>query len=121
MLEQMHLSKKLDRLKTLYQKLMKRLSRAIDQNPLKQKQSKLNPDLYEFQPSDQVGTAPRLKNVRLSDGTTKAQNQVWDNEDASMQDKSYAFDEVTTDVNFEAGHEFELDEESRLESSSDNQ
>jgi hypothetical protein len=67
MLEQMHLGKKLNRLKTLYQKLMKRLSRATDQNPLKQKQSKLNPDLYEFQPSDQVGTAPRLKNVRLSD------------------------------------------------------
>jgi hypothetical protein len=121
MLEQMHLVKKVNHLKTLYQKLKKRLYRATDQISSKQKQHKLNPDLYEFQPSDQVGTAPRLKNVRLSDGTAKAQNQVWDNEDASMQDKSYIFDEVTTDVNFETGHEFELDEESRLENSLDNQ
>ena len=61
-------------------------------------------DIYEFTPDDQVSTSPRTK---LFD--SGAQDLVWDNEDASMQDKSYSFDEVTTDVDY--GPEDENDSE----------
>ena len=49
---------------------------------------------------ENVGTAPRTK-APLKSASEKAQNLVWDNEDASMQDKSYSFDEQVTDANYE--------------------
>jgi hypothetical protein len=62
-------------------------------------------DIYEFAPDDQVSTAPRTK---LSH--TDAQDLVWDNEDASMQDKTYSFDEVTTNLDYELEDENDLDD-----------
>jgi len=49
---------------------------------------------------EHVGTAPRSK-APLQNMSQSAQNLVWDNEDASMQDKSYSFDEQVTDANYE--------------------
>ncbi len=66
-----------------------------------------NLGMYEFVPDDQVSTSPRSK-VPLSDGTSDAQELVWDNEDASMQDKSYSFDEVTTEVDYDIDHEDDM-------------
>jgi len=57
-------------------------------------------DIYEFTPETKVSTSPRTKSP-LSNGSDDAQNLVWDNEDASMQDKSYSFDEETTDADYE--------------------
>lgn len=59
-------------------------------------------DMHEYNPDvivtqEAVGTASRNGVV----ASTGAQNQVWDNEDASMQDKSYSFDEETTDADYE--------------------
>lgn len=71
-------------------------------------------DSYEFTPieegDERVATAPRTTS-KLSDGSDDAQKLVWDNEDASMQDKSYSFDEETTDAdyNFEDSLDFEDD------------
>jgi hypothetical protein len=47
-----------------------------------------------------VGTAPRTK-TPLENISLKAQNLVWENEDASMQDKSYTFDEEVTDADYD--------------------
>lgn len=68
------------------------------------------PEIHEFTPDEKVSTAPRSKSI-LSDGSTDAQNLVWDNEDASMQDKSYSFDEETTDADYEFEDDFEFDDE----------
>jgi hypothetical protein len=66
-------------------------------------------EIYEFSPDDQVGTSPRIQRP-LSDGSISAQNVVWDNEDASMQDKSYSFDEETTDADYEFEDDFQFEE-----------
>jgi predicted dithiol-disulfide oxidoreductase (DUF899 family) len=47
-----------------------------------------------------VGTAPRTK-TPIENISLKAQNLVWENEDASMQDKSYTFDEQVTDADYD--------------------
>lgn len=66
-------------------------------------------EIYEFSPDDRVGTSPRIQRP-LSDGSNSAQNVVWDNEDASMQDKSYSFDEETTDADYEFEDDFQFEE-----------
>lgn len=68
-------------------------------------------EVEEFVPDEKVATAPRTKSI-FSDGTNDAQNLVWDNEDASMQDKSYSFDEDTTDADYEFEDDFEFEDES---------
>lgn len=62
-----------------------------------------------IQDGEQAVTAPRTQAI-LSNGND-AQKLVWDNEDASMQDKSYSFDEEQTDADydFEDGLDFEDD------------
>lgn len=70
-------------------------------------------DTAEFTPlqdGEHVATAPRTNTI-LSDGSSDGQKLVWDNEDASMQDKSYSFDEESTDADydFEDDLEFEND------------
>lgn len=75
-----------------------------------------DPSMYEFVPDDQVSTSPRSR-VPLSDGTTDAQDLVWDNEDASMQDKSYSFDEVTTDADYDTEDGLDFADEDRPEGS----
>jgi hypothetical protein len=47
-----------------------------------------------------VGTAPRTK-TPIENASLRAQNLVWENEDASMQDKSYTFDEEVTDADYD--------------------
>lgn len=48
----------------------------------------------------------------LSDGSgVNAQNIVWDNENASMQDKSYAFDEETTDADYDVEDDLEFEDD----------
>lgn len=62
-----------------------------------------NPDdssMYEFNPEDKVATSPRTK-APLTNQSLDAQNVVWDNEDASMQDKSYSFDEESTGTKYD--------------------
>jgi len=66
-------------------------------------------EMYEFTPDEQVATSPRTKRP-LSDGSSSAQKDVWDNEDASMQDKSYSFDEETTDADYEFEDDFQFGE-----------
>ncbi len=72
--------------------------------------------MYEFAPDDQVSTSPRSK-APLSDGTSDAQDLVWDNEDASMQDKSYSFDEVTTDADYDTEDSLDFADEDKPEGS----
>jgi hypothetical protein len=72
--------------------------------------------MYEFVPDDQVSTSPRSK-APLSDGTSDAQDLVWDNEDASMQDKSYSFDEVTTDADYDTEDSLDFADEDKSEGS----
>jgi hypothetical protein len=75
-----------------------------------------DPSMYEFVPDDQVSTSPRSR-VPLSDGTTDAQDLVWDNEDGSMQDKSYSFDEVTTDADYDTEDGLDFADEDKPEGS----
>jgi hypothetical protein len=81
----------------------------------KAKSKERNPERtedYEFEPeTDRVGTAPRLKGSILSSGTTDAQNLVWDNEDASMQDKSYSFDESSTDADYDTEDDLDFSDD----------
>ena len=65
----------------------------------------------EFTPLERVSTAPRTEAPMNSTVSSKARDHVWDNEDASMQDKSYSFDEVTTDEDYDI--EEEVKEENR--------
>jgi len=48
-----------------------------------------------------------LGNVNQFEPSTAAQTMVRDNENASAQDKSYAFDEETTDVDYDIDDDFE--------------
>jgi hypothetical protein len=72
--------------------------------------------MYEFVPDDQVSTSPRSR-VPLSNGAADAQELVWDNEDASMQDKSYSFDEETTDANYDTEDDLNFADEDKPEES----
>lgn len=57
---------------------------------------------HDFEPKEDI----------LSDGSgVNAQNMVWDNENASMQDKSYAFDEDTTDADYDLEDDFEFEDD----------
>jgi hypothetical protein len=67
-------------------------------------------DSYEYTPDERVATAPRTT-AKLSDGSEKAQKLVWDNEDASMQDKSYSFDEETTDADYDFEDDLEFEDD----------
>jgi hypothetical protein len=70
-------------------------------------------DTDEFTPvqdGEQVATAPRTR-VIFSDGSPEAQKLVWDNEDASMQDKSYSFDEESTDADYDFEDDFEFEDD----------
>ncbi|MBA2405219.1 MAG: hypothetical protein H0V66_10645 [Bdellovibrionales bacterium] len=74
-----------------------------------------NSDIHEFTPDftpdSRVATSPRTR-TPLSDGSSDAQNLVWDNEDASMQDKSYSFDEDTTDADYEKEDDLNFEDDS---------
>ena len=126
MLNQNDLREKLHNLKGGVKNILKKFHYKTEKNTSDQadgivdekKYYSSRSDLHEFTP-DKVATSPRTKSP-LSDGSSDAQNLVWDNEDASMQDKSYSFDEELTDADyeFEDGLDFEdaSDQENRDES-----
>ncbi len=77
------------------------------------------PDTHELGDESFIGTAPRTKTPIQSGVPPKAQEMVWDNEDASMQDKSYLFDEDTTDANYDFEDDFEFEEKRESETRRD--
>jgi hypothetical protein len=114
MLEQSILGERIQSFKNKMQSFMDKFRHQSEQNDSDKQEDKAQLDLYEFTPDDQVSTSPRLKNPNLSDGTAEAQKIVWENEDASMQDKSYSFDEVTTDADYDVEDEFDFENESDI-------
>ena len=114
MLEQNILGERIQSFKNKLQSFMDKFRHPSEQNDSDKQEDKAQLDLYEFTPDDQVSTSPRLKNPKLSDGTGEAQKIVWENEDASMQDKSYSFDEVTTDTDYDVEDEFDFENESDI-------
>lgn len=77
-------------------------------------------DSYEFTPVEdeeeeivdhRLEPAPKATSI-LSDGSSDAHSLVWENEEASMQDKSYAFDEESTDADYDFEDDLEFEDES---------
>ena len=68
---------------------------------------------YEFNPDkEETTTAPSPDAAELRDaGVTQAQKQVWENENASMQGKSYAYDEDNTDADYEFEDDLDFQDE----------
>jgi len=111
MLNQNDFREKFQDLKGGVKNLWEKFSHKLDKNASSQADGVIdNPDSYEFTPEGQVSTSPRTKSP-LSDGSNNAQNLVWDNEDASMQDKSYSFDEETTDADYDFEDDFEFEDD----------
>ncbi len=115
-------------LKDSYLKLenqVKDLWKKFNTNARKNKPTKKNasesvwPDTQEIGDESFIGTAPRTKTPIQSGVPPKAQEMVWDNEDASMQDKSYLFDEDTTDANYDFEDDFEFEEKRESETRRD--
>jgi hypothetical protein len=82
-----------------------------------QSQARLStiPEMHQFDPTGDVATAPRTKTPLQSGASAAAQNLVWENEDASMQDKSYSFDEQTTDADYDAEDDLNFADENESE------
>lgn len=95
----------------LTHKADKDVYRQADGEPGEKSDYSSRPEIHEFTPDEQVSTAPRSKTI-LSDGSIDAQKLVWDNEDASMQDKSYSFDEETTDAEYEFEDSLDFEDDS---------
>lgn len=116
MLNQNDLREKFHDLKGGVKNLWDKFQHKLDKNTSSQADGVVdNPDMYEFTPDSQVSTSPRTRSP-LSDGSSDAQNLVWDNEDASMQDKSYSFDEVTTDADYETEDDLNFEDDNDLSS-----
>ncbi len=94
-----------------WDRLKNRLKALVKKNQATSQLSAEEREKMEFEPSEQVSTAPRTRIPMSSSVGSKARMDVWDNEDASMQDKSYSFDEITTDEDYDL--EEEVKEESR--------
>lgn len=56
---------------------------------------------------EESGTAPESEGLRNS-GVSRAQRQVWENENSSTQGKAYAFDEDVTDANYDVEDDLEF-------------
>lgn len=76
-------------------------------------------DKHQFDPTGDVATAPRTKTPLQSGASSSAQNLVWENEDASMQDKSYSFDEQTTDAEYDSEDDLNFADENEDEPKED--
>ncbi len=107
MLSQNNLREKLQEVKGGFKNLWKRFHLKRDINNASEPSAASQSDIYEFAPDDQVSTSPRMKSP-LSNASLEAQDLVWDNEDASMQDKSYSFDEETTKIDYESDSDDDL-------------
>jgi hypothetical protein len=113
MLNQNNIREKFQGLKGGLKSVWKKIYRKTDKINSKE-ESGNGQDIYEFTPDDKVSTSPRTKAI-LSNGSNAAQNLVWENEDASMQDKSYLFDEVTTDADYDYEDDLDFEDDSSLE------
>lgn len=56
-------------------------------------------------------TAPTDSQMLKDVGVGKAEQQVWESQNASMQEKSYSFDEVTTDADYDFEDDFEFQDD----------
>lgn len=56
-------------------------------------------------------TAPVDSQMLKDVGVGSAEMQVWENQNASMQEKAYSFDEVTTDADYEFEDDFEFQDD----------
>jgi hypothetical protein len=114
MIHQNEIREKLREIKSGVKDLWKKINSNSEKRNSVKSDGTEETSMYEFTPDDQVATSPRTK-APLTDGSNDAQNVVWDNEDASMQDKSYSFDEVTTGSNYDSDDENDVlsDQESR--------
>lgn len=56
-------------------------------------------------------TAPVDSQMLRDAGVAKAEEQVWENQNASMQEKSYSFDEDTTDADYDFEDDFEFQDD----------
>jgi hypothetical protein len=66
---------------------------------------------YDFEPTKKQQSTASLDDI-LSDGSeVNAQNIVWDTENASLPDKSYAFDEETTDADYDSEDDLDFQDE----------
>ena len=104
MLTQNHLREKFQDVKGGFKSLWKKFHLKRDNHHANHSSAESQSDIYEFTPDDQVSTSPRVQ-APVSNTSSDAQDLVWDNEDASMQDKSYSFDEETTQVDYESAGE----------------
>lgn len=116
MLNQNDIREKFHGLKGGVKNILKKFQHKTEKTATDQSDYSSNGDIYEFTPDDNVATSPRTKSP-LSDGSSDAQNLVWDNEDASMQDKSYSFDEVTTDADYDTEDDLDFADEDKPEGS----
>lgn len=94
-----------DGVKNLFNKFSHRIESAEEIGASKRS------GVYEFGPEDSVGTSPITGRPLSGDGSGLPQKLVWENEEASMQDKSYSFDEATTDADYEFEDDFEFEDE----------
>jgi hypothetical protein len=106
-LNQNNFLEKLQEVKGGFKTLWKRFHLKRDINHASSFGAQSQADIYEFTPDEQVSTSPRVQ-TPISNASSDAQDLVWDNEDASMQDKSYSFDEETTKVDYESDTDDDL-------------
>jgi hypothetical protein len=107
MLNQNNFFEKLQEVKGGFKSLWKKFHLKRNNHHASHSSAASQTDIYEFTPDDQVSTSPRVQSP-LSNASSDAQDLVWDNEDASMQDKSYSFDEETTKVDYESDTDDDL-------------
>ncbi len=78
------------------------------------KKSKIQNKKNKQSPQDEKEnsyTAPMDSQMLRNGGVTKAEEQVWENQNASMQEKSYSFDEDTTDADYDFEDDFEFQDD----------
>ncbi len=73
----------------------------------------------KFSSKDKVTKKSITSKGPNNDGSGLPQKLVWENEEASMPDKSYAFDETTTDEDYDADEDFSYEIENEFEENGD--
>ena len=88
----------------------------IHTNDIKDKFLQLKGEVFGLVNKYMHKTEKPISEVRefSSEDSGLPQKLVWENENASMQDKSYSFDEVTTDADYEFEDDFEFEDENDI-------
>ena len=77
----------------------------------KSKQKKNFASIEQLTDKESSFTAP-INSLMLKDvNVGKGEEQVWENQNASMQDKSYSFDEDTTNADYDFEDDFEFQDD----------